>query len=584
MQDDPLSKPIYIPNHVNVEDLIRQLVREIAQRDQEIAQRDQEIEKLTNTVAVLQELVQQLRDEVAVLKGLKPKPKISPSKLENDDDQSKGDISGSTSKSGQTSNPQKKSKKGQPKGKQRKKKKTLLTIHEERVIQPSNIPAGAVFKGYKPYTVQDIIFEAHTTKYLLARWQLPDGTYVNGKIPENVYGHYGPELVSYILHQVHACRVTENLLLKQLHERGILISAGQLDSLLINAATSFQQEVNELMPAGVAVCNELQADDTGGRHKGHNQFTTVIGNKWFSFFATTESKSRVNFLKLLQGGADNFLINEDTIAYLKGVNAPHFLLGYMGLSLGAKFSTLQAWEAFLQERNITNNREVRLITEAALCASVIASGMPRDLGIHSDDAGQFDVVLFVLSLCWIHEERHYRKLIMTTDQGKADLERVMDQIWGIYRELKSYKLNPSESEKIAIKKLFEETFTQKTSSSLLNDRLEKTYRKKEALLKVLERPATPLHNNMSETDARAAKIKLKVSGGTRSDAGKQARDVFLSLKQTCRKLGISFLEFLKDRVHKLGKIPSLAKCIWQRTFSEIATAPPDLSGRVISIA
>ena len=53
--------------------------------------------------------------------------------------------------------------------------------------------------------------------------------------------------------------------------------------------------------------------------------------------------------------------------------------------------------------------------------------------------------------------------------------------------------------------------------------------KKQELLRVLERPDTPLNNNPSETDARAAVTKRKVSGGTRSDEGKDAGDTFLSL-------------------------------------------------------
>ena len=47
------------------------------------------------------------------------------------------------------------------------------------------------------------------------------------------------------------------------------------------------------------------------------------------------------------------------------------------------------------------------------------------LGVHTDDAGQFDV--FHHSLCWIHEERLYRKLILTSDDARADLERVRNQ-------------------------------------------------------------------------------------------------------------------------------------------------------------
>jgi len=39
----------------------------------------------------------------------------------------------------------------------------------------------------------------------------------------------------------------------------------------------------------------------------------------------------------------------------------------------------------------------------------------------------------------------------------------------------------------------------------------------------------------------------KISGGTRSDLGACCRDDFASLKKTCRKLGISFWDYLGDR-------------------------------------
>src|SRR5438128_1328657 len=71
----------------------------------------------------------------------------------------------------------------------------------------------------------------------------------------------------------------------------------------------------------------------------------------------------------------------------------------------------------------------------------------------------------------------------------------------------------------------------------------------------------------SETDARAAKTKLKVSGGTRSDAGQAVRDTFLSLKQTCRKLKINFMDFLRDRLCGLYVIPKLGDIIRQRALA-----------------
>ena len=157
--------------------------------------------------------------------------------------------------------------------------------------------------------------------------------------------------------------------------------------------------------------------------------------------------------------------------------------------------------------------------------------------------------------------------------ARDDLERVIDQIWAIYQDLKTYKENPDESFKGSIEKKFDEIFQQTTSSATLNHQLEKTLKKRQELLRVLERPETPLHNNASETDARAAKIKLKISGGTRSDEGQKVRDTFLSLQQTCLKLGINFIDFLRDRVRGLYVIPRLAMVVHERALAAVSDPP-----------
>lgn len=594
--------------------IIKQRDLVIEQHQQALYSRNGELDRSINAVAFFKELAQQYKDEVAILKGQKPKPKIPPSRLEGQKCKdiwrkrfqrnsgkwksilftswSKSSISGkipsilcnpianatpllqlksydiSCLAKSVIKNVRRKGKPGQPKGKVRKKKKGKVEIHQRVKLQPANIPEGAVFKGYKPYLVQDIIFQPYNTLYLRAQWELPDGTYLTGELPQEVHGHYGPELISYIFYQCQACRVTEPLLHAQLVAKNIQISSGKINKILTQNLDYLHDEVDELLPAGVEANKQVLTDDTGGRHKGANQYTTIIGNIWFSVFSTTASKSRVNFLKLLQGGRDAYLINDDTIAYLQKVNVAEYLPGYISKHHGAKFTTQEAWELFLKELNITQASEVRFVTEAALFASLFQYGIPRDLLIHSDDAGQFEVVLFFNTLCWIHEERHYRKLIMTNNQGRADLERIQEQIWAIYNDLKAYKLTPDEEAKTAIKKQFDDIFQQQTSSPTLNHQLKKTHQKKEALLGVLERVDSPLHNNASETAARSAKTKFKVSGGTRSDEGRDARDTFLSLMGTCRKLGINFIEFLQDRVRKRYNIPKLAQIIRLRSSAE----------------
>lgn len=497
------------------------------------------LDELMNLVIAQKEEIQLLRDEIAVLKGQKPRPKIPPSSLE-----------GSQSKD-------KKNKNQTSRGKHPRRKKTnQLQIHTKQRIKPAIIPQGAVFKGYQKYTVQDLIFQSHNTVYELERWQLLDGTYVTGQLPENIRGHYGPNLVAYMLHQYYSCRVTEPLLLTQLHEAGILISEGQLSNILIRHKELFHEEKEELLPAGIAITGQIKVDDTGARHAGENGYSTIIGNEFFTYVTTTNSKSRVNFFRLLHGTNPQYLINEDTANYIETLKPSSWLGGYLFMHGLDRLMNQAEWDKFLLGINITTEKDIKLATEAVLFAGLLNKGVPKDLGVHGDDAGQFDA--FVRSLCWIHEERHYRKIIAVNDKMRLAIEQVQQGIWELYKNLKEYKTAPSEAQKEVINKKFDDLFTQETSSHTLNNQLAKTLAKKEELLRVLERPRTPLHNNGTETDAREIKVKLKVSGGTRSNEGRQCRDTFVSLKKTCVKLGINFFSYLQDRVNGLLVIPKLA--------------------------
>ena len=69
-----------------------------------------------------------------------------------------------------------------------------------------------------------------------------------------------------------------------------------------------------------------------------------------------------------------------------------------------------------------------------------------------------------------------------------------------------------------------------TSSTELQEALGGLAVIKEELLLVLDDPCLPLHNNLSESQIREHVKRRKISGGTRSDAGRQCRDTFASLK------------------------------------------------------
>ena len=159
-------------------------------------------------------------------------------------------------------------------------------------------------------------------------YETPDVGYVIGKLPANLQdSHYGSPLIRFILYQHYHCHVTQPLLLEQLHEMGIDISAGQLNNLLIEDKDRYHLEKNQILSAGLEVSDYINVDDTGARHKGKNGYCTHIGNELFSFFECTESKSRINFLKLLRAGHSDYYINMDAIAYMQEIfqTAPVYL-------------------------------------------------------------------------------------------------------------------------------------------------------------------------------------------------------------------------------------------------------------------
>ena len=131
---------------------------------------------------------------------------------------------------------------------------------------------------------------------------------------------------------------------------------------------------------------------------------------------------------------------------------------------------------------------------------------------------------------------------------------------------KTYKQNPKPKDKKRLNAMFDDIFTSKTSSATLNAALKRINNNKSELLLVLERPDIPLHNNGAENAIREYVKKRKISGSTRSESGRQCRDTFTSLKKTCRKLGIPFWQYLKDRIENIGLIPDLSDLIRQQAL------------------
>ena len=492
------------------------------------------VERLLGEVSKLKETVTEQRDEIARLKGLTARPKLKPSGMEQ--------ASAAKAPSG-----------GRGKRRGHGAKKLSRVVVEDRVVKAS-VPPGSRFKGYETFVVQDLVVRASATRFRRERWVTPDGLTVVAPLPSGIDGHFGPELRRFVLAQYHQGQVTVARLVELLQAIGIEISKRQVVRLLIEDQDRFVAEARAVLRAGLETVAWVTVDDTGARHKTQNGYCTQIGNDRFAWFATTGSKSRLNFLELLRAGHGDYVVNAAALAYMRSRSLAGPIIRQLAEHGDQRFADRAAWQAHLEQLGITALEvlpdPVQIATEGALWGSIKAHGLLPDTVIVSDDAGQFNVGRH--ALCWVHAERLVHKLETFTDDKRAAQQRIRSLIWWFYDYLKAYRRDPTLQRKAALRARFDRIFRRRTGFATLDRLLARLLANKNELLMVLDHPEIPLHTNGSENDIRCQVIKRKISGGTRSDNGRDARDTFLSLLKTCDKLGIRFWEYLGDRLAITG--------------------------------
>ena len=282
------------------------------------------------------------------------------------------------------------------------------------------------------------------------------------------------------------------------------------EHLKINATVDIQPDK---IPAGLSVSHSIHTDDTGARHDGKNGYCTHIGNELFAWFSSTESKSRINFLSCLGQGSDFlYVLNAGAFTYMEQQKLPRTLLARVETKVVSSvplahceegtipIETAPDWEKGRDQHAIKSKRHRRIITEGALMGGLLAQGIPVNLSIVSDDAGQFNV--FDPALCWIHAERLINRLIALNDEHINAVDAVREQLWQLYRDLKAYQLEPTASQAEDIRFRFQTMCSTKTAYATLNQVLKRMGNNQHELLRVLDKPYLPLHNNLSERDIR----------------------------------------------------------------------------------
>ena len=526
-----------------------------------------EVSDLKNLVSNLRDKVEKLkaentalREEVRHLRKLKGQPKIRPNKKTPEDGKDKKG-SKTASSSGNTTPPKSKRQRSQKPGQTAKPKPTSV---QEKICQAEGVQDNWRSKGYQNFTHIDLELKFTTTRYRREVWLTPEGQTVIAPLPAHVKGRFGDNLTALVLDLYHSCSVTQPLLLDWLHSHGCPISEGKLNDLLIHGHEQFHQEREDILETGVACSRMLLVDDTGARHDGKNGYCTVIGNDAFTVFASTPSKSRVNFLTLLQGKRRSHVLNSVAVSYMKQVKMADKWVDALAAYGETHFLNKAAWDAFLDDHKMFSKEQRRKATEAVLKAGLLDNGFPEAMIIHSDGARQFDTA-FDHSLCWFHASRPLAKLIPANKQERVARDWIEKQYWHLYDDIEAYCLTPTETRKAQITQDFNHWVTTQVDYPDLQYELGKLHRAREELLLVLEYPWLPLHNNLSERQIREYVKRRKISGGTRSTLGQRCRDVFASLKKTCKLHGVSFSRYLKDRISGVGIIPRLSDLVREKS-------------------
>jgi len=508
------------------------------------------------TINVLRAENQALRDEVARLKGLPPRPPLRPSGMEQATQPGAADQDAKCPKP--------------PRGVKRDRDAVTAEI-----VVKVPVPAGSRFKGYEDILVRDLHLSAEVILYRRERWLLPSGETLLADLPAGIVGGFGPELRRFVLALHAQGQVTTERLTALLNGIGVEISKRQVVRLLAEPLDDFVAEDQDVLRAGLATARWITVDDTAARHARKDGFTTQVGDDRFTVFRTGASKSREAFLSLLRAGHTDYVVNDVALDYMRGHGLSGQVVALLDAHPAKLFADAPAWAAHLARLGIdtlaVTPDPVQIATQGSLWGAICHHGLltpdaasgAAGTVIVSDGAGQFRVGTH--ALCWVHAERLVHKLVPATPEQRQAVELVRTLIWWLYADLKAWTRDPCPRRAAALRARFDRIFRRQTDYVTLDRLLARLHRRKHELLRVLQHPEIPLHTNGSENDIRACVTKRKISGGTMSTAGRTARDVMLGLMKTCGKLKVSFYRYLGGRLHVPGavSIPPLPDLVRQ---------------------
>lgn len=526
--------------------LIEEQNRLIQDQNQIIQNQGRVIQEKIEQISALKTTVQELRDEIARLKNIPKRPKFRPSTIVSKNQRKTTPVPETPETPARNTIPRK--------------------LKEEIVVKATNVPEGSRFKGYASYSIQEVKVTPKDIVYRLEIWQAPDGSVLKGALPPGVEGsHFGPDLRS-LIHGLYASGMTQPALFEFVCNLGVEISEGQIHRILMDEAGDYAAQSEAILSAGLQEAPYIRTDDTGARHQNKKSYCTHIGGQYFAYYKTTASKSRLNFLQILAQGKEGYVVNDAFVWHLFRSGVEDNLLNIFESHKGKRYSTKKGMNRLLNEMGVNGKKLRKTCLEAGLIGLIQETQLKPGQVLLSDRAGQFAILDH--AGCWIHMERPLRKLLASTPEIEEEIQRVRKAVWLLYEQVQEASLSQQGKEEVS--KAYDTLVAMEVISPGVREVLNAFKKHREEMLKALDHPGLPLHNNDSERDIRRVVKFRDVSGGTKSDEGKRFRDGLMTLKQTCYRLGQNFWEYLRSWFRE-GAI-DLAECVRQRYRT--ATGPP----------
>jgi len=497
--------------------------------------------------------IQRLRNEINRLKGEQGQPAIKP----NTPQPPPKDLS---------SEQERRTPKAWSKGR----KTDRIPIDREQVVAVAlaDLPPDAVFKGYEDVVVQDVLFRTDNVLFRKEKFYSPSQhtTYV-ASLPPGSRGQFGPGIQSLALVFYYGAQMSEPKVAELLRSVGVRISDGQVSNLLIKDQGAFHTEKDAVYQAGLASSPWQHLDDTSPRVNGQNGYCHIVCNPLYTAYFTTTAKDRLTVIDVLTNSRSRrFVVNAEALSYVEASGLSAVRCRQLAQLADEVIMDEAQMQALLETHlpGLGPQQRKWLLAATAVAADHADVEIPVVRLLVCDDAPQLTLITAELALCWVHEGRHYKKLMPSIPYHQGLLEAFVQRFWTYYAQLLGYRKQPTPEEAMRLTEEFETLFATVTGYQALDERIAKTRAKQSGRLMVLAHPEIPLHNNPAELGARARVRKRDVSFGPRTHEGARAWDTFMTLAATATKLGVSFYHYIQDRIPGTSQMPSLADLIGER--------------------